>query len=112
MSGRLTGVKVIDHGLRDGLFFELDSRDPNELAMYLVSTGGASPVKNISTLKRVVSTFDLDFNEFRGPSDDGFILNLRYMFEYANANGLEVELTDELIDILVKYKNEMYRCAT
>lgn len=111
MSGKLTGVKVIDHGLREGVFFELDSRDPNELVMRLVSTQGLSPVENISTLKRVVSTYSLDYNEYRGPSDEGFILELNYMFGYANAEGLDVELTDELTEMLLKYKNEMYRMS-
>lgn len=110
MDGKLTGVKVIDHGLREGVFFELDARDPNEFVMRLVSTRGHSPIEDVSTLKHVISTYNLDYNEYRGPSDEGFILELNYMFEFANnSRGLDVELTKELTEILVKYKNEMYR---
>lgn len=101
-------IKMIVHGLREGVFFELDSRNRDKLVMSLVVHTGILPTSNMSTLTRSVSAFNLDFNEFRGPSDEGFILELNYMFGYANAEGLDVELTEELTEMLVKYKKEMY----
>lgn len=102
-------VKMIVHGLREDVFFELDARDQKHFVMRLVVTTGSFPISNLSVLARSVSTFDLDFNDYKGPSDESLILELQSMFKHGNNEGLEVELTDELVDTIVKYKKEMYQ---
>lgn len=95
------------HQIRDDLFVELNVDYEPMFKLILIKRHGVRPPYSHETLGQSVTRYSMDL--FVGGSD-GLVRELSdHLFEKANEKGFDVELTDDLMDLILEYKRELLR---
>lgn len=96
------------HQIRDDLYLELNVDYEPIFKLLLIKRNGRRPPYSYDTLGQSVTRYSMDLYVDGG--SDGIVREMAaHLFEKANDQGFEVELTDVLMAHILNYKKELLR---